>query len=323
MLRQVRRLIVGLSCTLLLGAAPVFAQDYPSRTIRIVVPFPPGGGPDSVARALAPRLAELLGKPVIVDNKPGASSAIGLDSVAKAAPDGYTIGVANVAFVANPSLIKRMPFDTEKDLVAISLVSKTPLVMVVHPSVPARTVKELLAQAKAKSGEMFYASAGNGTSNHLLTERLNSIAGVKMTHVPYKGAAPSVTAMLAGETSMLLASIPSTIQHIQSGRLIAIAVGSTKRLESLPDVPTIAEAVPGFEAADWVGFVAPVGTPPAIVQKLNQALVKIVQMPELRPRLLASGAEPIGTTQQEFAAFVKQEIQGWGKLIEDVGIKID
>lgn len=314
--------VLVFSCLLFLCAVGASAQDFPIRPIRIIVPFPPGGGTDSAARVLAPRLSELLGKAVFIENKPGASSTIGLDQVAKSRPDGHTIGIVNVAFVANPSLMK-VPYDTEKDLIPVSMVTTTPLVMAIHPSVPARSVQDLIALAKSKPGGLFYGSAGNGTSNHLMTERFNFITGIKMVHVPYKGGGPSVLGLLTGETSLLLASIPSTIQHFQNGRLIPLAVGGSKRHESLPNVPTLGETVPGFEAIDFVGVVAPAGTPSAVVEKLNQALAKALATPEVQERLVASGAQPAGTSAQEFSAFVKKEVATWAKVIREVGITVD
>jgi tripartite-type tricarboxylate transporter receptor subunit TctC len=306
----------------LLGVGSAAAQ-FPERPIRIVVPYPPGGGTDAVARALAPKFSEALGTPVFIENKPGASSTIGLDSVAKSRPDGYTLGVVNMAFVANPSLIKSVPFDAVKDLAPISMVTTLPLVMAIHPSVPARSVKELIALAKSKPDQLFYGSAGNGTSNHLLTERFKAITGIKMTHVPYKGGAPSVLGLINGETAMLMASTSSAIQFFQNGKLVPIATGGSKRLETLPDVPTIAETVPGFEAIDFTGVVAPAGTPPALIDKMHQAFVKALASPEVRERLIGSGAQPAGTSPQEFAGFIKKEIATWSQVVRDVGITID
>jgi tripartite-type tricarboxylate transporter receptor subunit TctC len=317
-----RRSALALFCVAALGAGSAAAQ-FPERPIRIVVPYPPGGGTDAVARALAPRFGEELGAPVFIENKPGASSTVGLDAVAKSRPDGYTVGIVNIAFVANPSLLKSVPFDAVKDLAPISMVTTLPLVVAIHPSVPARSVKEFIALAKSKPDLLFYGSAGNGTSNHLLTERFKSITGIKMTHVPYKGGAPSVLGLINGETSMLMASPSSAIQFFQSGKLVPIATGGASRLEILPDVPTIAETVPGFEAIDFTGVVAPAGTPPAIIEKMHRALVKALAAPDVKERLISSGAQPAGTSPQEFSAFIKKELATWAQVVREVGITVD
>jgi len=303
------------------GAAT--AQDYPVKPIRIIVPYATGGSTDVLARILAPRLTEILGKSVHVENKPGGASMLGVDTVAKSPPDGYTLGIVNIAFVANPSLKTNLPYDTEKDLVPISLLSTATLVMAVHPSVQARSVKEFIALAKAKPGSLFFGSAGIGAGNHLMTERFNYMAGIKMVHVPYKGGGPSVVGLISGETSVLFASIPSTIQFFQSGKLVPLGVGSLKRNDALPNVPTLAEAVPGFEASEWIGLVTTAGTPPAVVNRLNQALVQALSMPQVKESILGLGADPIGSSQQEFSAFIKKEIGAWSKVIKDVGITID
>ncbi len=305
-------------------AGPAAAQEWPTKPIRIVVPYTTGGSTDIVARIVSPHLGDVLGKAVFIENKPGAGSSIGVDAVAKSPPDGTTFGIVNIAFVANPSLIKKLPYDTEKDLTAVTLISTSTLVAVVPPSVPAKTLKEFVAYAKSKPGEVFYASAGQGTGNHLLTERFNNLAGIKMTHVPYKGGGPSVQSVVAGETSLLLASIPSVVQYFPNGRLVPLAVGSLKRNPALPDVPTISEALlPGFEAMEWIGLVAPAGTPPAIVDRMQQAMAKVLAMPEVKSRLVGMAADPVGSTPQEFSAFITREIAAWNKVIKDVGITVE
>jgi len=300
------------------------AQAYPTKPIRIIVPYAPGGSTDVVFRILAPRLTEILGQTVVVENRPGGSSTIGLDIAAKSPPDGYTLGVPNITFGANPSLMKKMPFDTEKDLVPVSLVSIVTLVLAVHPSVPARSVKELIALAKAHPGSLNYGSAGNASANHLATERFSYMTGIKMVHVPYKGGGPAVVSIVGGETAILFATIPSSIQHFKSGRLIPLGVSSLKRNVALPDVPSIAEAaVPGFEAIEWNGVVVPAGTPPAVIDRLHQALVKALSIPEVKERIVGLGADPVGSSPEEFAAFIKKEIATWSKVIKEVGITID
>ena len=318
-----RALLAALSLSLAVSG-PALAQDYPNRPIRLVVPYTTGGSTDIVGRIVAQQIGDILGANVIVDNKPGAGSSIGVDAVAKAAPDGYTLGIVNIAFVANPSLLKKLPYDTQKDLQPVSLISSSTLVVVTNPSVPAKTMKEFVGLVKSKPGALFYASAGMGTGNHLLTERFNHIGGLKMVHVPYKGGGPSVLSVVAGETSMLFASIPSVVQHIQGGKLVPLAVGSLKRSPALPDVPTISESVlDGFEAMEWIGLVAPAGTPPAIIDRVHGAVVKALAKPEVKSRLAGMGADPVGSSPAEFTAFVKSEIAAWGKLIRDVGITVE
>ena len=305
-------------------AATGSGQAFPTRTIRAIVPYAPGGSTDVVMRILAPRMSEMLGQQVIVENRPGGSSTIGLDIAAKAQPDGHTIGIANVTFCANPSLIRKMPFDSEKDLAPVSFMSLVTLVLSVHPSVPAKSVKDLIALAKAQPGVMNYASAGNVSANHLATERFSSATGIKMTHVPYKGGGPAVIALLSGETALLFATIPSSIQHFKTGKLRALGVSSLNRSVALPDVPSIAEAaVPGFEANEWNGALIASGAPRAAIDRLYQAIAKSAAIPEVRERIIALGAEPVGNTPDEFGAFIKREFGVWAKIIRDVGIKVE
>jgi len=308
----------------LVCAGPASGQGYPAKPIRIVVPYAPGGSTDVVFRILAPRLTEILGQTVVVENRPGGSSTIGLDIAAKSPPDGYTLGIPNITFCANPSLMKKMPFDTEKDLVPVSLVSVVTMVLAVHPSVPARSVKELIALAKARPGTLNYGSAGNASANHLATARFNYMTGTSMVHIPYKGGGPAVVSLVSGETALLFATIPSSIQHFQTGKLIPLGVSSLKRNAALPDVPSIAEAgVPGYEAFEWNGVVVPTGTPPAVIERLHQALAKALSIPEVRERMVTLGADPVGSSPEEFAAFIRKELATWSKVIKEVGITID
>lgn len=319
-----RDLVAGLLSVSFVYAGPVSAQNYPVKPIRIIVPYSPGGSTDVVMRILAPRMMENLGQQVVVENRPGGSSTIGLDVVAKSAPDGYTLGVPNLTFGANPSLIKKMPFDTEKDLVPVSLVSIVTLVLTVHPSIPARSVKELIALAKSKPGSLNYASAGNASANHLATERFNYMTGTKMVHIPFKGGGPAVISIVSGETAILMATIPSSIQHFETGRLRPLGVTSLQRNAALPKIPSINEAgVPGYEAIEWNGIVVPAGTPQAIITRLNQAIVKSLSIPEVKQRILDLGADPVGNSPEEFAAFIKKEIATWTKVIKEVGITVE
>ena len=305
-------------------AGAAIGQNFPTRAIRAIVPYAPGGSTDVVMRILAPRMSEILGQQVIVENRPGGSSTIGLDIAAKSQPDGHTVGIANLTFCANPSLIKKMPFDSEKDLLPVSLMSIVTLVLSVHPSVPAKSVKELIALAKVQPGVMNYASAGNVSANHLATERFSSMTGIKMTHVPYKGGGPAVIALLSGETGLLFATIPSSLQHFKTGKLRALGVTSLKRSVALPEVPSIAEsAVPGFEANEWNGALVPAGTPRAAIDRLYQAIARSAAIPEVRDRIITLGAEPVANTPEDFAAFIKREFGTWAKIIREVGIKVE
>ena len=319
-----RHLVAGLLSVSFVYAGPLSAQNYPVKPIRIIVPYSPGGSTDVVMRILAPRMMENLGQQVVVENRPGGSSTIGLDVAAKSAPDGYTLGVPNLTFGANPSLIKKMPFDTEKDLVPVSLVSIVTLVLTVHPSIPARSVKELIALAKSKPGSLNYASAGNASANHLATERFNYMTGTKMVHIPFKGGGPAVISIVSGETAILMATIPSSIQHFETGRLRPLGVTSLQRNAALPKIPSINEAgVAGYEAIEWNGIVVPAGTPQVIITRLNQAIVKSLSIPEVKRRILDLGADPVGNSPEEFAAFIKKEIATWTKVIKEVGITVE
>jgi len=319
--------ILTLSCgfagfALCIGAAT--AQNFPTRAVRAIVPYAPGGSTDVVMRILAPRMSEILGQQVVVENRPGGSSTIGLDLAAKAQPDGHTMGIANITFCANPSLFKKMPFDSEKDLLPVSLFSIVTLVLSVHPSVPAKTVKDLIALAKHSPGTMNYASAGNVSANHLATERFSSVTGIKLTHVPYKGGGPAVIALLSGETALLFATIPSAIQHFATGKLRPLGVSSLKRSVALPNVPSIAEAgVPGFEATEWNGGLVPAGTPRAAIDRLYQAVAKSAAIAEVHDRIITLGAEPVASTPEDFGAFIRREFGVWAKIIREVGIRVE
>ena len=299
------------------------AQSYPTRTIRIIVPYAPGGSTDVVFRLLAPRLSEDFGQSVVVENRPGGSSTIGLDLAAKSPPDGHTWGTPNITFGANPSLMKKMPFDSEKDLVPVSQVTVVTMVLSLHPSVPARSVKQLIVLAKARPGELNFGSAGNASANHLATAKFMYMSGTNLTHVPYQGGGPAVISLLSGETSILFATIPSSIQHIQSGRLRGLAVSRAQRNPALPDVPTVAEAgVPGYEAIEWNGVMVPAGTPPVVVRRIHQALSKVLTAPAMKERIVGVGAEVVGSSPEEFTAFIKSEFSAWAKVIKETGITV-
>ncbi len=311
----------GAALALLLLPAVGAAQSFPAKSIRAIVPYAPGGSTDVVLRTLAPRLTEEFGQTVVVDNRPGGSSTIGLDLAAKSPPDGHTWGIPNITFGANPSMIRQMPFDSEKDLVPVSQLTVVTMVLSVHPSVPARSVKELIALARARPGDINFGSAGNASANHLATALFMQRTGIRMVHVPYKGGGPAVIALLGGETSMLFATIPSAIQHVQAGKLRGLAVSRAQRNPALPDVPTVAEAgVPGYEAIEWNGVMVPAGTPAATVMRINQALVKVLAIPAIKERIVGLGAEVVGSTPDQFSAFVKNELATWTKVVRDMGI---
>lgn len=322
------KLLRHLASTLLLACLPLAAAaqagSFPDKPIRIVVPFPPGGATDAAARLVAVKMGEHWGQPVVVDNRAGAGGNVGSDLVAKAAPDGYTLvmGVTG-SHAINTSLYSRMPYDPVADFIAISQVAVVPNVLVVHPSVPAKNLAELVALAKKEPGKLNYASLGNGTAAHLGMEMLKSEAGVDIAHVPYKGSAPAVSDLLAGQVQMMVDGLPSALPHVKAGKLRAIALTSLRRAPSLPDLPTIAETYPGFYADAWSGLFAPKGTPQPVVDKLSAEVERILKLPEVREKLTALGAEPVGSTQAEFTAHVKREIEKWAKVVKTSGAKVD
>lgn len=313
--------------TALLACLPLIAAaqgDFPNKAIRIVVPFPPGGATDAAARLVATKMSEKWGQPVVVDNRAGAGGNVGSDLVAKSAPDGYTLvmGVTG-SHAINTSLYSRMPYDPVADFVAISQVAVVPNVLVVHPSVPAQSLAELVALARREPGKLNYASLGNGTAAHLGMEMLKSAAGIDIAHVPYKGSAPAVSDLLAGQVQVMVDGLPSALPHVKAGKLRAIALTSLHRSPALADLPTIAETYPGFYADAWSGLFAPKGTPQAVVDKLSAEVQRILQMPEVREKLVALGAEPVGSTQAEFNAHVRREIDKWARVVKASGARVD
>jgi tripartite-type tricarboxylate transporter receptor subunit TctC len=307
------------------ATSTIAAEQWPSRPIRLIVPYAVGGSTDVVARLLAPRLAEKLGQQVVVDNRPGAAANIGIDLVAKSQPDGYTLGAANIALGANPSLFSKLPFDAQKDLAPVSLMVTLPVVLVIHSSVPAKTFSELIALAKAKPGTLNYSSAGNGSAVHLAAELLKYMTGTDIVHVPYSGGGPSVIALVGGQVSMAFASIPPALPHIKSGRLIALGVSSEKRNAVLPNLPTIAEAgLPGFEVVEWNGIVVAKGTPSGIIGRLNKEIVSTLMAQDLKDRIAAGvGAEVVGSTPEALAKHIAWELTRWPKVIKAAGIKAE
>ena len=315
------RMLVALAAALVATAAQ--AQDYPSKPIRYIVPFPPGGSSDLIARAIAPRLGERLGQPVVIENKPGAGGMIGVDVVAKAQPDGYTIGLAAAgALSSNISLYASMPFDPQKDLAPVTLLAMIPFFLVAHPSQPA-TVKQLIEAAKARPGALSIGYGGNGSTMHLAGELFNMMAGVKLQPVPYKGSGPVSADVLAGQIPFGMVDVPSAISHVRAGKMRALAVTSKRRISAAPEVPTFEEAgVPGYEAIGWFGTVAPAHTPPDIVARLNREIAAVLALPEVRDRALSAGTEPLTDSPQEFAALIREETAKWAQVIKTAGIKL-
>jgi tripartite-type tricarboxylate transporter receptor subunit TctC len=302
-------------------AGPASGQHYPSKTVRVLVGFAPGGAVDISARVLALKLAETIGQSVVVDNRPGASGTIAAELTAKAPPDGHTLLVANVT-IAMPSLFAKLGYDVTRDLTPVSLVAIGPSVLVVHPSVPARSVKELIALARAKPQALLYGSGGPGNITHLEMELLGAMAKVQMVHVPYKGAAPSITGLLSGEVHLLFASIPSVLAQIKSGRVRALAVSTAQRSAALPDVPALGEAgVPGYDAASWYGVFAPANLSKPALDVLAKELVRIMRLPDVRSKFEADGFQPVGSTPEEFARFLPLEIGKWSRTIQAAGIQ--
>jgi tripartite-type tricarboxylate transporter receptor subunit TctC len=296
-------------------------QAWPDKPIRLILSVPA----DVTARLITPGLSQLLGQPLVADNRGGAGGLIGAEIVAKSAPDGYTLFISSPgALTILPHLRKSVPYDTLKDFAPISLISVGPFVLITHPSVPARSVKELIALAKSQPGKLNYASAGNGVANHLAMEMFKQMAGVDITHVPYKGAPQAVTDVLAGHMNMMFNSIAPIVANIKAGRVRVLGIASSKRSPQLPDVPTISEAgVPGFEAVNWFGMFAPAKTPKAIITRVNQAVVKVLRSPDIQAQFIALGADPVGDSPEEFAAFIRRDLERYAKVVKLSGAKLD
>ena len=319
-----RRALSLVSCVLCLGYSWAIAQEYPTRPIRIIVPQAAGASTDMTARLLAQGLSESFKRPVIVDNRPGAGSVSGTDIVAKSTPDGYTLLVVASSITINPSLRKNLPYDTTRDLVGITQISAFPNMLTANLASPVKTVKDLIALAKAKPGAINMGSSGSGTGSHLSGELFKYMTGVQWTHVPYKGGGPGITALLGGEVQLYFATIPSVLPHIRAGKLRAIAVTSAKRSPAAPDVPTIAESgVPGFDHTPWNGFLAPSKTPKSVIARLNAEAVRTVHSPEMKNTLAREGAEAVGDTPAEFTAIIKNETAKWAKVIKASGMTAD
>ena len=312
------------SLMLFTGAASgALAQDaYPARPIRIIVAIPAGSGSDTAARVIADGLTKRLGRQVVVENRPGAGTILGNDAVAKAKPDGYTLLMNGAAFTIAPAFYKKLPYDTLHDFAPITNALVSPNLMCVHPSVPAKSIKELIALAKAKPDQILYSSGGNGTNSHMATALFASMAQVRLVHVAYKGSTPGVIDLIAGQVALMTNSMSTLMPHVRAGRLRALGVASAKRAASAPDLPTIAEAagLPGYESAQWTGVWAPAGTPSDIVSRLHKEIVAVLAMAEVRERLASDGSEVIGNTPDEFAAMIRSEIARWQSAVKAAGI---
>jgi tripartite-type tricarboxylate transporter receptor subunit TctC len=311
-------LVVALS----LAAAQVIAQPYPVRPIRLIVPYPAGGPTDFVGRTVGQKLSQFLGQQVVVDNRPGAGTIIGSELVARAAPDGYTLlfGTGGGTFLA-PLMLSKVPYDPHRDFAPVAMLVMSPQVLVVHPSVPAKSVSELVALAKAKPGVLNFASVGTGTSPHLGGELFQSLTGTKIVHVPYKGTAPAMTDLISGQVQMMFTSMPTVLAHVKSGKLRLLGTGGKKRSAAIGDTPPIAETVPGFELVTWYGVFAPARTPEAIIKRLNSEIAKVLADPESRERMTAQGLEPTTMTPEEVRRYTQEETKRWTRLIKAAGIK--
>ena len=308
----------------LLLAAGAHGENYPARPLRLVIPYAPGGPVDIVGRVVGLKLTEALGQQVIVDNRAGAGGNIALEIVAKAAPDGYTLLMgANGPIAINPSLYRRMPVDTVKDFAPVTMVASSAMILVAHPSLPAHSVKELIALAKAHPGMINYASSGSGSTAHLASELFKNMAGVQMVHVPYKGAGPALADLVSGQVQTMFTGISSTLPYVKSGKLQALAVSSEKRLPILPDVPAVAETLPGYEVTTWYGVFLPAGAPAGVIDRLHDALAQALNSADTRQRLAALGADPRVNTPREFAAAIRSELEKWAAIIKVSGARVD
>ena len=308
----------------ILAAYPGAAQNYPARPIRLIVPWPPGGGADVIARVIFQKVGDSLNQQVIVDNRGGASTIIGMDLVAKATPDGYTLGFPTSNLVVNPALFPKLPFDAARDLAPVMLTVNGLYILAVHPALPAKSVSELIALAKASPGKLNASIAGAGTPTHLGLEQFKAMAGVSITAINYKGAAPAATGLLSGETQLMFVSMPTVITQVQAGRLRALAVMGAKRSIAVPDLPTVAESgLDGYAVSEWYGVVAPTGTSAAHIDGINSELRKVLALPDVKERLVALGAEVVASSPQEYGAFIRAEIVKWGKLVKEAGIKAE
>jgi tripartite-type tricarboxylate transporter receptor subunit TctC len=319
-----RRALAAIATALVLAAPTAFAQSYPTRPITMMVPFPPGGPTDLVARVLAQKLGEQLGQNVVIDNKPGANGNIAAVAIARAPADGYTLLYNTSSITLSPALYKSLTFDVQKDFAPIALTAVVPLALVVHPSVPANNVKEFVAYAKANPGKLSYGSAGNGNVTHLGAFQFVQANGLSAVHVPYKGSAPADLGLVSGDVQFLTDTVNSVQGFVKDKRMKMLAVTTAKRMSLFPDVPTLAESgMPGFEVGAWQGIMAPAGTPRPVIDRLNAEIVKALHSPDVRAKLAVQGAEPLGSTPDEYAAYVKKELERWGRVVKATGVTIE
>jgi len=323
-MKKASMLLIVVTLLIGVGVQPLIADEYPTRPIRMIVPFPPGGGNDLLARSISQPLSQAIGQSVVVDNRGGAGGQIGATLAAAAAPDGYTIflgSIGNLTFL--PVLQSKLQYEPVRDFAPVTLLATSPFILVINPAVPARSVKELLALAKAQPGKLNYGSAGPGSSLHMTGELFKLESGADITHVPYKGTAPALIDLLSGQVQMLFSTMPSVVPHVKSGKLRGLGVSSVKRSEAVPDVPTIAEAVPGFEVLNWQGIVVPKKTPDAIIQKLNRALLEALKSPETIKALANQGLDAAGGTPEQFGALIKSEIDKYGKVAKAANLRLE
>lgn len=324
-MKATRQLITRATAAIALAAAPfAHGQSYPTGPVRIVVPFPAGGGVDTTGRLIGQKLADALGKPFVIDNRPGANGMIGSEIVAKSPKDGYTLMVNGANFVTTPSLYSKVSYDPIRDFEPISLLSVAPNVLVVHPSLPAKSVKELIALAKARPGQVNFAGSGSGSTPHLAAELFNTLANVRMVHVPYRGTGPAIVGLMSGEASVMFMPTTNAVPLVNAGKLRGLAVTSRTRLTALPGLPTVAESgLRGYESSQWYGMLAPAGTPAEILNTLASHAMKIMQTPDMKQRMTDSGSVAVGSTREAFAAHLRSEFDKWAKVIRQSGARVD
>ena len=316
----------SIAAAMLIWSAGVFAQAYPAKPIRLIVPYPPGGGTDFFARLVGAKMSEHIGQPIVVENRPGAATIIGAEAAARAAPDGYTVLLADSTTLAvNPSLYRKLPYDPQKDFLPISMTARFAMLLVVNPSlIKAASVKEFIAEAKRDPGKINFASVGAGTTHHLAMELFEQQSGISLNHIPYKGAAPAVQDLVGGQVPVMFLDLAAGAPQIRAGKIKALAVASARRISALPDVPTVAESgVPGFEAWAWQGLVVPAGTPQEVMTRLRVEYSKAVGDPALRQKLIDAGVEPLTSTPEELAAYIRSETAKWAKVVKEANIKVE